>query len=68
EESSTKGVKAAKQALSRENFEALHALGGDFSSQLNLAVEQFISGLREKETAEEPARESGSYGESGITT
>ncbi|MFC1834441.1 hypothetical protein ACFL2Q_06870 [Thermodesulfobacteriota bacterium] len=57
EESSAKQVKAAKLVLNRENFEGLNALGGDLSSQLNLAVEQFISGLRDKERAEEPARE-----------
>jgi hypothetical protein len=37
----------ARSLLSEENFLGLEAMGDDLASLLNMAVEQFISGLRE---------------------
>jgi hypothetical protein len=44
-------VKVVKSVLSEENFADLEAIGDDLATLLNLAVEQFISGLRDKERA-----------------
>jgi ParB-like chromosome segregation protein Spo0J len=44
-------VKVVKSLLSEENFAGLEAMGDDLGTLLNLAVEQFISGLRNNERA-----------------
>jgi hypothetical protein len=45
-------IKAVKSVLSEDNFVGLEGMGDDLGSLLNLAVEQFIGGLRDKERAE----------------
>ncbi len=52
EEMSAARVKAAKSVLSEENLAALKKLDGSLCSLVNLAVEQFVNGLREKGHAE----------------
>jgi hypothetical protein len=42
-------VKVVKSVLSEENFADLEAMGDDLATLLNLAVEQFIKGLRDNE-------------------
>jgi hypothetical protein len=46
----SKKVTAAKSVLSEENFTALQELDGNLCSLVNLAVEQFVKGLRENAT------------------
>jgi ParB-like chromosome segregation protein Spo0J len=44
-------VNVVKSVLSEENFAHLEAMGDDLGALLNLAVEQFIRGLRSRERA-----------------
>lgn len=56
-------MKAVKSVLSEENFVGREAMSDDLGSLLNIAVEQFISGLQGKEHAEIPeADATGSQG------
>ncbi len=52
EEVSAARVKAAKSVLSEENLAALEELDGNLCSLINLAVEQFVNGRREKGNVE----------------
>ncbi len=59
-------LKAVKLFLSQANLAELNALGGDLSSLLNssllnLSVEQFISGLGDKERTADPATEAAGF-------